>query len=221
MRFRAAVVRYQLSDGFSDDIFAELSASPNASPVKVIVLVASGTPTLIEARQLGLGADCVQRDPVRADVLMAYVEKYLRASNQTGRSHSATPSRPITFLGAILHPLERTLQNGDRRVLLTPREVALVELLAAAKNQMVAYETLYNEILGRQFRGDTSNMRVLLAKLHGSMAQIGLSLRDSLEVVPKSGYRYHSRPAPQRQPPPTPGNAVVSDASTVRAITEK
>ena len=41
-----------------------------------------------------------------------------------------------------------------------------------------------------------SNMRVLLAKLSTSTRRIGLTLRGSVAVIPKSGYRYN---APQRR----------------------
>jgi DNA-binding winged helix-turn-helix (wHTH) protein len=85
-------------------------------------------------------------------------------------------------------------------VSLTPREVLLVEVLAGSKGQIVTYETLYSEVLGRRFRGDTSNMRVLLGKLGSSIRPLGLTLQHHVDVIPKTGYRYHwSNGAPVRR----------------------
>jgi DNA-binding response OmpR family regulator len=189
--FKVVLARYQLSDGYSDDIIAA-SRSYADDHTRIIVLLPGGTSSSIEARQLSLGADCALRDPVRPDVLLAYLEKYMRAPS--GRSSTARP-KTIDFIGARFTPLERTLRHGERSVLLTPREATLVELLAVSANQVVSYDSLYNEILGRQFHGDTSNMRVLLAKLGTSTRRIGLTLRGSIAVIPKSGYRYN---APKR-----------------------
>jgi DNA-binding response OmpR family regulator len=186
---KVVLVRYQLSDGYSDDVITS-SRSKSDELVRIIVLLPAGTCSSIEARQLSLGADCVLRDPVRPDVLLAYLEKYVRVRS----NHSRTaPPKTIDFLGANFSPLDRMLQHGNRAVLLTPREATLVELLTVSMGQVVSYESLYNEILGRQFCGDTSNMRVLLAKLGTSTQQIGLSLRGSVAVIPKSGYRYSAQ----------------------------
>jgi DNA-binding response OmpR family regulator len=181
------VVRYQLQDGFSDDVIGVLAKLKCFPAPKVIVLLSAGSPSAVESRQLMLGADCVQRDPVRSDVLMAYLEKYLHSVQSTPPSHS---TRLLRFSAATLHPLTRTLQHRDRSVILTPRESMLLELLIAAEPDVVSYETLYNEILERRFRGDTSNMRVLLGKLNISARKVGVALRSSVDVIPKTGYRY-------------------------------
>ena len=181
------LVRYQLQDGCSDDVISALAGLKRAPPPKIIVLLSAGVSSAIEARQLMLGADCVQRDPIRCDVLVAYLEKYIKSAQAMPPSHSAGVLR---FSAATLHPLTRTLQHDDRSVVLTPREALLLELLVGAESEVVSYETLYNEILGRRFRGDTSNMRVLLAKLGLSARRVGLTLRSCVDVIPKTGYRY-------------------------------
>lgn len=184
---RVVLVRYQLHDGFSDDVIAEVAEPGLSFPVKIIVLLNAGISSSIEARQLEMGADCVQRDPVRSDVLLAYVEKYIRSAP---KSPAFVPVKQVEFSGAVLDPLDRLLRHGDESVLLTPREVMLIELLSGSAGQVVTYDLLYNEILGRKFQGDTSNMRVLLGKLGISARRIGISIRHTVDVIPKTGYRY-------------------------------
>lgn len=184
---RVVVVRYQLHDGFSHDVVAELTEPGLSFSAKIIVLLGAGIPSSIEARQLEIGADCVQRDPVRSDVLLAYVEKYIRSAP---RNPAFASVKQVDFSGAVLNPLDRSLRLGDKSVLLTPREAMLIELLSGSAGQVVTYELLYNEILGRKFQGDTSNMRVLLGKLGVSARRIGICIRRTVDVIPKTGYRY-------------------------------
>src|SRR5687767_13519390 len=77
---RVVLVRYQLQDGFADDVIAEVAEPGLSFSPKIIVLLSGGIPSSIEARLLEMGADCVQRDPVRSDVLLAYVQKYIRSA---------------------------------------------------------------------------------------------------------------------------------------------
>jgi DNA-binding response OmpR family regulator len=162
--------------------------------MKLVVLMSAGTAAAAEARQLALGADCVLRDPVRVEVLAEYLAKYIKTSR--GPDTHARPAVPatISFAGATVDPVKRRLDHGNKSTALTPREVQLVELFVSTAGGMVTYELLYVELLGRRFRGDTSNMRVLFGKLSTSAESVGISLRHWIEVIPKTGYRYASSP---------------------------
>jgi DNA-binding response OmpR family regulator len=182
---RVVIVRNKLSDGYSDDIVRVVRSSV-APKMKIIVLIDASTSSGLEARQIALGADLVYRDPIRTDVLSAYLERY------------ATDSRPIRapsasafeFAGATVRPLELKIQYRGRVAVLTQRQLALIEYLGSSPNIIIAYESLYSDILQRKFSGDTSNMRVLLNKLSHTLSLIGLDLRMHVTVVPKVGYRY-------------------------------
>ncbi len=181
------LLRQQLEDGYADDIIAAVNRDPSCSSPKIIVLVSGSASASSEVRLLELGADCVQRDPIRADVVMAYLSKYMQPLTVTRRS--AVPDC-VHFAGARLNRLERILHRRNSAVRLTPREVTLLEILAECGGKIVTYEILYNDVLGRRFRGDTSNMRVLLGKLGSSFKSIGVALQDHVDVIAKTGYRY-------------------------------
>lgn len=190
-----ALVRHKLTDGYSDDVIAALHAGTSGTPAKILVLAAAGTPPAQEARQLALGADCVFRDPVRTDVLLEYLARFQRRRDKSPTTPRRDPA--IRFAGARLLALERTIEYQGRTAHLTPREVQLAELLAESAGAVVTYTTLYHEILGRRFRGETTNLRVLLGKLDASLRSVGIYLRKYVEVIPKTGYRYS---APRRSP---------------------
>ena len=184
---KVLLVRHQLEDGYADDVIAACSTS-QISPTKIIVLLSAAAAAATEVRLLEIGADCVQRDPIRSAVVLAYVSKYIRLLST---ARLLNRSSDVHFAGARLDPLQRTLRLRDAVVSLTPREVALVEFLAESADRVVTYDSLYSEVLGQRFRGDTSNMRVLLGKLGSSLKPLGLVLQNHVEVIPKTGYRYH------------------------------
>lgn len=192
-RPRVVVARHRLDDGYSDDIIAALDTSTGPAAAKLIVLLEAGVPSNVEVRQVSLGADCVLRNPIRTDVLTAYIGKYLKAAPVATASKAGSDSTTIKFCGGLFAPEERTLQNGERRISLTPREAVLIEILTQSAGVVASYERLYGEILGRRFRGDTSNMRVLLGKLATSCRSVGISIRPHVQVIPKTGYRYNGR----------------------------
>lgn len=194
-RVHVVLTRHRLNDGYSDDVLAALADANSGSIAKTIVLLASGTPPGLEARQVKLGAECVLRDPVRTEVLLEYLAKYREARSAAPRE-TVTPKTPqlLSFAGARVHLTDREVRHGQRRVRITPRELDLLEVLAESEDQVVSYQTLFSEILGRRYRGDTSNLRVLLGLLDASMQKTGISLRRWVEVIPKLGYRYRRPP---------------------------
>lgn len=211
LRQRPEIVltRRRIGDGYSDDVIAAVAGPGQPAAVKVVVLMGADAPSSVEARQVALGADCVLRDPVCTDVLVEYLAKYHRSLKQSPRAESGTVPKSFSFADACVDPIGRQLQRGKGSRHLTPHEVDLVELLVMSAGGIVTYDTLYNEILGRRFRGDTSNMRVLLGKLAASARGVGLPLRQWVEVIPKMGYRYH----PVRSDaPPSTSRALLSAA---------
>ena len=187
---RVVVTRHRLDDGYSDDVIAALVSQAERPTTKLIVLLDAGVPSAVEVRQVRLGADCVLRNPIRTDVLIAYIGNYLKASPSLGLATARTGENTIDFCGGTFAPVARTLRHGRHLISLTPREAVLIELLTQLPGNVASYERMYGEILGRRFRGDTSNMRVLLGKLAASCRAIGMEIRPRIQVIPKTGYRY-------------------------------
>lgn len=188
------VMRHKLADGYSDDVIPRIRQLPGGLEAKVIVLVDATLASSAEARQLHLGADCVQRDPVRSEILAAYIEKFLASRARRTTTVNAEANRVINLAGARLSLSDRMLSRGRRYSRLTPKEAELAESLVHHRGAVIRYEALYSEVLGRNFAGDTSNMRVLLGKLTNSFRRIGVNLRQWIEVIPKSGYRLINPP---------------------------
>lgn len=187
---RVVVMRHRLEDGYSDDVIAAFESREQRLTTKLIVLLDAGVPSSVEVRQVGLGADCVLRNPIRTDVLIAYIVNYLKASPPVWSSIARTGDGTIDFCGGTFAPVARTLRHGKNLISLTPREAVLIELLTQFPGTVASYERMYGEVLGRRYLGDTSNMRVLLGKLAASCRAIGMEIRSRIQVIPKTGYRY-------------------------------
>lgn len=192
---RVVVARHALDDGHADHLLSGPEGNARGTAARLIVLAGAALPATEEARLVLLGADCVLRDPVRTEVLLAHLSRLLRRDAGKGRPGPRSTAR-LRFAGAELRPDDRTLRHGSRTLTLTPREAELAEVLSARPGEVVTYDTLYAEILGRRFRGDTSNLRVLLGKLTATCRPLGIEVRDWVEVIPKAGYRHHARPQP-------------------------
>ena len=182
------VTRASLVDGYSDDLLALLAKVEPLPGTRVIVLADADCTPRQEARQLSLGADCVLRDPLRPDVLLEYIAKFLRPAHAPPSRQP--PTEQIILAGAILQPDQQQLRRARRAVHLTPREIELARLLAESPDKIVTYHFLYGELFHRTFSGDTANLRVLLGKLVSSYRKLGLDLRAQIQVTPKSGYCY-------------------------------
>lgn len=181
------VCRHKLSEGYSDDILG-LAAQQAASAPRVIVLMPPNCSIAEEARQIRLGADCVMRDPLRLEVLLAYLEKY----KTRPLSWTASPGQSVTlsFAGTEVQVLEHRISRGTRSVKTTPRAIELLRLLGRMPGKVVPYSLVYSEIFGRRFTGDTTNARVLLARMTTDFKKLGVDLRKVVSVIPKSGYLY-------------------------------
>lgn len=199
---RVVLTRDRLDDGYSDDVI-ELFRQPGTTfQTRLIVLIGAGATSSHEARQVALGADCVQRDPVKINVLAEYLARY-----RCVESPPASRPRPesFTFATATVFPLELRIEHCGRSTAIRPRELELIELLHDSRGQVITYETLYRQILGRRFAGETSNLRVLLNKSANAFAEIGIPLRTMIRVFPKTGYRYDEPAAADRGYAPSPG----------------
>ncbi|MBL9200188.1 MAG: response regulator transcription factor [Opitutaceae bacterium] len=193
LRPSAIVTRQRLADGFSDDVIHAVASAEVQPAPKIAVLLDAGATAAHEARQLALGADSTHRDPVRADVLLAHLAKYrLHARPRGAKKRPPAPPEPGHFAGATMHWADRRLTHVGRSVTLTPREVQLVELLVESRGAVLTNEALYDEVLDLRFDGDTRTLRVFLTRFAAKVATIGLSLREWLRSVPKTGYRYRA-----------------------------
>jgi DNA-binding response OmpR family regulator len=186
---RAVMSRHRLSDGYSDDVIGWLKNSQQPPSARVIVLVQADCSIRQEARQVALGADCVLRDPLRLEVLLEYLDKY-RTKNTHVTVRRTLSLCSFEFAGVQVFPDEYRLVRSGKSAEVSPQEIGLLRLLFQSAGRVITYPVLYCDLFNRRFAGDTANCRVLLAKTAASFHSLGINLRASIKVIPKSGYLY-------------------------------
>ena len=154
----------------------------------MIVLAPANFTIEKEARQIALGADCVLRDPVRIDVLAEYLARYRSLPSE--RAVGPVPAASFEFGGAHVFPQEHRIKRNDVSIRATPQVIEFLRILSRSPGRVVSYQTLYAELLGRAFAGDTVNMRVLLGRTAVTLRRIGINLRELIHIIPKVGYQY-------------------------------
>ena len=133
---RVIVARHQLADGFADHLLREIGADTPGRP-RLIILASPGMAATEEARQVSLGADCVLRDPVRSEVLLAYLARYLRRAG-------AAPAPPAVMALA------------ERESPASPRQACAEGKAGTLQAACVAPETMRVDIANPEQTADSS-----------------------------------------------------------------
>jgi DNA-binding response OmpR family regulator len=143
---------------------------------RVLMLTAAST---IEDRVdgLGLGADDYLPKP------FAFAELIARIRALGRRAQPAVP--PLLSRGDLtLDSAQRTARRGGRRLDLSPKELAVLELLLAARGAVVSAEELLERAWDQAADPFTNTVKVTVSRLRRKLGEPPV-----IETVPYAGYR--------------------------------
>ncbi|MFJ3823099.1 response regulator transcription factor [Streptomyces nodosus] len=143
---------------------------------RVLMLTASGT---VEDRVdgLGLGADDYLTKP------FAFAELIARVRALARRTQPALP--PVLTHGDLtLDSARRTARRDGRRLELSPKEFAVLELLLAARSSVVSAEELLERAWDQAADPFTNTVKVTISRLRRKLGDPPV-----IETVPHAGYR--------------------------------
>ncbi len=143
---------------------------------RVLMLTAAGT---IEDRVDGLtlGADDYLPKP------FAFAELVARIRTLSRRAQPALP--PVLVKGNLrLDPARRVARRGDRQLALSPKELAVLELLLASDGAVVSAEELLARVWDEQADPFSNVVKVTISRLRAKLGEPPL-----IETVPTAGYR--------------------------------
>jgi len=153
-----------------DDVCRELTGP------RVLMLTASGT-LADRVEGLNLGADDYLPKP------FAYAELVARVRAIGRRSQPAVPTL-LTHRDLELDPAKRVATRGGVRLVLTPKEFAVLEHLLAAQHRVVSAEELLDRVWDEAADPFTTTVKATINRLRGKLGAPPL-----IETVPRSGYR--------------------------------
>jgi len=173
-RYEVVVLDRDLPGVHGDDVCREIVGQ--GLPVRVLMLTASST---IEDRVEGLtiGADDYLPKP------FAFAELVARVRALARRSQPAVP--PVLSRADVkLDPGKRVAMRAGRRLDLSPKEFAVLELLLAADGRVISAEELLERAWDEAIDPFTNTVKVTVSRLRRKLGEPPL-----IETVAQAGYR--------------------------------
>ncbi|MFE4668034.1 response regulator transcription factor [Streptomyces sp. NPDC056716] len=148
----------------------------HGSRARILMLTASST-IADRVDGLSLGADDYLTKP------FAFAELVARIRALARRAHPAVP--PVLTHGDLsLSPAEHTVWRGGRQLDLSPKEMAVLELLLAARGAVVSAEELLERAWDDATDPFTNTVKVTISRLRRKLGDPPV-----IETVPHVGYR--------------------------------
>jgi DNA-binding response OmpR family regulator len=173
-RYEVVVLDRNLPGMHGDDVCRTLIAQ--GYPARILMLTAAAT---IEDRVDGLtcGADDYLPKPFAFAELVARIRALIR------RNQPAI-APVLTHAGLHLDPSRRVALRGARRLDLSPKEFAVLEVLLAADGRAVSAEELLERAWDASADPFTGTVKVTVSRLRRKLGDPPL-----IDTVPQAGYR--------------------------------
>jgi DNA-binding response OmpR family regulator len=157
-----------------DEVCASLVRG--ATRTRVLMLTASGT-IADRVEGLSIGADDYLPKP------FAYAELVARIRAVARRSSPALP--PILVRGDLrLDPAQRIATRSGARLVLSPKEFAVLEYLLAARSRAVSAEELLERVWDEAADPFTTTVKATINRLRSKLGPPPI-----IETIPRAGYR--------------------------------
>lgn len=173
----AAIIDLMLPDGDGVQVCRELRAWSNAP---IIVLSAVGDEE-DKVRALEAGADDYVTKPFAPRELVARLGAVLRRAGKPGEPVLSVEGLELDFVA-------RTVRVDSAEVHLTPKEFALLEMLARNRGRLLTTRALLGEIWGPGYENDTPVLRTHIARLRSKIEPEGSP--RYIKTDPGVGYRF-------------------------------
>jgi DNA-binding response OmpR family regulator len=157
-----------------DEVAGSLVAT--ARPTRVLMLTASGT-IADRVEGLSLGADDYLPKPFAFAELVARIRALARRAQP--------PLPPVLVNGDLrLDPAQRVATRAGMRLALSPKELAVLEYLLAARGRVVSAEELLERVWDEAADPFTTTVKATINRLRAKLGDPPV-----IETVPQGGYR--------------------------------
>jgi len=176
--YDAILLDLTLPDLHGYEVLRRLRVARIATPV--IILTGNGE-TEAKVSGFGLGADDYVTKPFQRAELLARVHALVRRSKGHARSVVVTGPMSIDLAA-------RTVEVSGRRVHLTGKEYAILEMLSLRKGMTLTKEMFLTHLYGGRDEPELKIIDVFICKLRKKLAQAGTGASGCIETVWGRGY---------------------------------
>ncbi|MDU4695863.1 MULTISPECIES: response regulator transcription factor [Paenibacillus] len=138
------------------------------------------------------GADDYITKPFSYEVVMAKIRSHLRRAY--GDYSARQEERTVSAAGLVLYPERFTVTKGETSVLLTQKEVLLLEALLQKAGRVVSREKLLDLMWQGHHFIDDNTLNVYVTRIRKKLKELGLE--DAVETVRGAGYLLHAHGQP-------------------------
>lgn len=146
--FDAIILGFQFDDMTAVQLCRALRRAGAGTPI-IILSVVRDTDDTVEV--LDAGADDFLHKPMEFRELLAHVRAMVRRCR-------GDDDHCLRYADLELDLANRGVRRGERAIVLTPREFALLELLMRNRNRIVNRVTIGDRVWGEEYRDDASNV---------------------------------------------------------------
>ncbi|QJR80234.1 response regulator [Alteromonas pelagimontana] len=114
---------------------------------------------------LEIGADDYVTKPIEPRVLLARVHALLRRVNAKPATTASNTPQKLVYGGLVIDKTARSVKLGGQLITLTSHEFDMLWLLACRPSQVVDRNTIYEEIIGREYDGLDRSADVRISRL--------------------------------------------------------
>jgi len=161
-----------------DDV---LSAIRRKSPTLPVIVLTARAEVDDKVRGLNLGANDYVTKPFSFEELLARIRSALRTSNQAVATKLVVDDLELDLL-------TKLARRGERRIELTPREWALLELFMRHPTHVVSRTRIANEVFGYDFDAGSNVVDVYIGYLRKKLNAVGE--KPFIRTVRGAGYRF-------------------------------
>ncbi|NMM54606.1 response regulator transcription factor [Paenibacillus aquistagni] len=130
-----------------------------------IIMLSAKSQDIDKIAGLSIGADDYVTKPFNPLVLLARVKSQLRRYKQLNRQETKKNDHEIVIDELVINTATHTVTVDDQEVKLTPREFAILELLAINQGIVLSMDKIYQEVWNEPFMDSKNTIMVHIRKI--------------------------------------------------------
>ncbi|WP_055108865.1 response regulator transcription factor [Paenibacillus ihumii] len=130
-----------------------------------IIMLSAKSQDIDKIAGLSIGADDYVTKPFNPLVLLARVKSQLRRYKHLNRQESNRNDHEIVIDELVINTATHTVTVDDQEVKLTPREFAILEMLAVNQGIVLSMDKIYQEVWNEPFMDSKNTIMVHIRKI--------------------------------------------------------